>query len=309
MIGTFGIITGFLLGMLIVIALAYMFRDLASGRYHQVDRRLKLNADANEIANYYREQNFHTGRFDQWFYQLVNQSGSNFDVPSALTLILGCTLVGGALQFVILENLLAVALGALIGMVLPIAWLSYLRWRRVGTMRNQLPEALQLVADEVRAGHSLEQSAESVASGLHGPLSTEFGQCASQLRFGNSSVSVMEQMSQRIPLPEFRVFATAVMVHQTAGGNLALLTERLARSARDRQEFYGHVKSVTAGSRFSASAIVVVLVFGLAYMWFFSPEYLEAFTTHASGPFWLVASLALQVTGIILIWRMSRLNY
>ena len=309
MIGTMGIVTGFLLGMLIVIVLACMFRDLASGRYHQVDRRLKLNADANEIATYYREKNFHSGRFDRWFYQLVNQSGSDFDVPSVLTLIMGCTVVGGALLFVISENLLAVALGALIGLVLPIAWLSYLRWRRVGTMRNQLPDALQLVADEVRAGHSLEKSAESVSFGMQGPLSTEFGQCASQLRLGNSSVSVMEQMSQRIPLPEFRVFATAVMVHQKAGGNLALLTERLARSARDRQEFYGHVRSVTAGSRFSASAIVVVLVFGLAYMWFFSPEYLEAFTTHTSGPFWLAASLALQVTGIFLIWRMSRLNY
>ena len=293
----------------LIIAIALAVRDLSSRRYNLADRRLGLDADASQIDAYYSEQDVHSGRINEWFYGLVNQSGVKFDAPTAIWLILGCGVVVAALFFVIWENYLAVAGGGLAGISLPVAWLSFKSWRRMRSIRAILPEALQIVGDSVRAGHSLEQSAEMVATELRGPLADEFAQCASQLKLGNSPTSVMDKMSQRIPLPEFRVFATAVMVHQTAGGNLALLAERLSHSARERQEFTGHVNAVTAGSRLSAFGMVLASIIAMSALAWLEPEYLRAFINHPMGPTLLAVAIGLLLIGILWVWRLIRVSY
>ena len=73
---------------------------------------------------------------------------------------------------------------------------------------------------------------------------------------GQSPVAVMDRLSRRIPLPEFRLFATAVLVHRQTGGNLAQLTARLAVSARDRQEWRRHLAAQTVTGRYSALGLV-----------------------------------------------------
>ena len=299
----------FFFGVGVVIALASVLRDLTSQRYNFVDRRLGLDADSADIADYYRLRNIHSGQIDSWFFRLVTESGVPMDVPTALLLIVGGGLVAAAGGWVITETSLAIALGILVGTLLPIAWLSIQRWRRLRAMRNTLPEALQIVADSVRTGHSLEQSSDMVTTELRGPIGDEFEQCASQLKLGNSPTSVMDQMTQRIPLPEFRVFATAVMVHQVAGGNLALLTERLSHAARQRQEFLGHVNAVTAGSRLSAIGLVIGSIVAVAALAWLEPEYINAFVTHAMGPLLLALALILQLIGIIWVWQLIRVSY
>ena len=293
----------------LIVAIAAAVRDVSSRRFNMADRRLSLAADSSQIDAYYSQQDVHSGRLNKWFYDLVNQSSVNFDAPTAIWLILGCGVVVAALFFVIWENLLAVAGGGLLGILLPIVWLSFQSWRRMRAIREILPEALQIVGDSVRAGHSLEQSAEMVATELRDPLSTEFAQCASQLKLGNSPTAVMEKMSQRIPLPEFRIFATAVMVHQTAGGNLALLAERLSHSARERQEFTGHVNAVTAGSRLSALGMVFASVFAISALAWLEPEYLRAFVNHPLGPTLLAVAVGLLLIGILWVWRLIRVGY
>jgi tight adherence protein B len=144
---------------------------------------------------------------------------------------------------------------------------------------------------------------------MTGPLSIEFGQAVEHFKLGHSPMSILNRLAKRIPLSEFRIFATAVMVHRRAGGNLAALTERLSHTARDRQEIRGHLMAVTAGSRLSAFGMVVGSLIGLAVLAWLEPEYLSVFFTHRLGPTLLTIAATLQLLGVVWVWRVLKVNY
>jgi tight adherence protein B len=116
----------------------------------------------------------------------------------------------------------------------------------------------------------------------------------------------MTRMVRRVPLSEFRVFATAVVVHRRAGGNLSLLTERMSKAAHDRQDIRNHMLAVTAGSRLSAIGMVLAGIIALVVLGWMEPEYIESFLKHPKGPWLLGASIILQVIGGIWVWKILK---
>ena len=309
MIPNIMMVVAFVAGTGLVLTLGLAIRDLFSQRYNVVDHRLSLDASPAEVRQFIRQQEVHGGAVDSWFFRLVEESGTKMDGPTVMSVILGMGVIGGAIPFALNDNLLGSAGGVLIGIMLPLAWLLIKRWRRIRAMRTMLPEALQIIADSVRAGYNLEQSTELASHEIKDPLREEFTECASQLKLGNFPTSAMQRMARRIPLPEFRVFATAVMVHQTAGGNLALLTQRLSHAALQRQEFVGHLNAVTAGSRLSALGMALGAVAAMAALAWLQPTYVQAFITNELGPYLLALAIALQIIGTIWVWRVSKVIY
>lgn len=249
------------------------------------------------------------GPIDKWFVRLVEESGLPLSVSAAMLIVVACGLACGGVPFVLWESFLGAATGVTLGMILPLLFFGLVRWRRVSAMRKHLPETLQIVADAVRAGHTLEEACGFVAREMSGPLRDEFDQAKEQFKLGHTPTSILERLARRIPLSEFRIFATAVMVHRRAGGNLASLTERLAHTARDRQEIRGHLMAVTAGSRLSAIGMCLGSLIGLAVLWWLEPEYLGVYFTHRLGPTLLTIAAILQLMGVVWVWRVLRVNY
>ncbi len=277
-------------------ALGFFLRDLFAPS-EQPRQRLELAAQ--EPA----------GELNRAFFQLVEASGTSLDMTTALLIVLGGVIAGGGICFVFVENLLAVAGGMILGGALPIAWLIVVRAIRVGQMRKVLPQALQAIADAVRSGQNLSEAFELVAKEIKGPLGAEFTYAYNQLELGHSPISVMNRMVFRVPLPEFRIFATAVVVHRRAGGNLSLLTERMAHSARDRQDVRNHLLAVSAGSRLSAWGMVIGAMLAVAILASLEPEYVKTFIVHPKGPWLVGTAIALQCIGGLWVWRILRQQY
>jgi tight adherence protein B len=116
----------------------------------------------------------------------------------------------------------------------------------------------------------------------------------------------MNRMVRRVPLSEFRVFATAVVVHRRAGGNLSLLTERMSKAAHDKRDVRNHLMAVTAGSRLSAIGMVAGAVIAAAVLGWLEPAYIEAFLNNPKGPWLLATAIGLQVVGGIWVWRILK---
>ncbi|HZL90655.1 MAG TPA: type II secretion system F family protein [Pirellulaceae bacterium] len=249
------------------------------------------------------------GDFNRMFFHLVEESGTSLDMGTAMLIVIGGVIVGGGICFVFTENLLAAAGGMVLGGALPIAWLVVVRAIRVAQMRKVLPQALQAVADAVRSGQTLSEAFELVSRDIKGPLGSEFAYARSQLELGQAPIGVMNRMVNRVPLAEFRIFATAVIVHRRAGGNLSLLTERMAHASRDRQDVRNHLLAVTAGSRLSAWGMVIGSILAVAILASLEPEYVQSFITHPKGPWLVAAAVALQCVGGLWVWRILRQQY
>jgi tight adherence protein B len=291
----------------VALALALLVRDLRRPD-ETLDRRLGLEGDAPRLVSLPSER-ASTGRIDRYFYQLLDQSGTRLDSQTALAIVAGLAIVGCAVPLVFLDSILLAILGTLLGAVLPLLWWEIGRMRRYRAMQKGLPETLELMADGIRAGQTLEMAAEMVAQEASKPLAEEFQYCVAQLRLGHSPVAVLDRMARRVPLPEFKIFTTAVLVHRQTGGNLALLAQRLAQSARDRSELQGHIKAVSAGSRLSIIGLTVGTLLAIAILASMRPEYVLVFRDHELAPMLLTVAVVLQLTGILWVWRILKVQY
>jgi tight adherence protein B len=277
-------------------AIGMLFRDLFSRR-SEARRRLELAPEEPK------------GALNLAFFRLVEESGVSFSMGTALLIVMGAAVAGGGIPLVFTENLLAAASGMALGALIPILILAIIRWWRVRSMMNVLPQALQAVADCVRSGQTLSETMELVSKEIKGPLGSEFAYAHSQLELGHSPISVMNRMVRRIPIAEFRIFATAVIVHRRAGGNLSLLTERMSHAARDRQDVRSHLMAVTSGSRLSAIGMVAGSIIAVALIAWLEPVYIKPFLEHPTGPYLIAAAVGMQILGGLWVWRILKSSY
>lgn len=292
----------------LLLAVVLLVRDLRA-REVTPDSDEALAQQIREVLQARAAANQPTNRIDQWFYDLIDHAGSPVDPPTAMALVAGGAILGCAIPLVLFETLLGAAVGTVVGAALPVLWWMIRRERRLRAMQRVMPETLEMVADAIRAGETLEQAAELAGQQASSPLKEEFAYAAKQLQLGHTPTAVMTRMARRVPLPEFKIFATAVMVHRQTGGNLALLAERLAHSARDRAEFAGHLRAVTAGSRLSIIGILLGVLAALFILGGVRPEYLRGFLEHPLGPTILTLSAAFQIVGLLWVWRIMKVPY
>ena len=287
------------------LAVGFTVRDLAARKAAPVDGALTAE-DVSPIA---LEPPPPRGRIDLYFHQLLERTGSRMDGSLAAALVAASALIGCGLPMILWDSLLGAGIGLVVGASLPILWWRIQAYRRMRTITRDLPDTLDMLADAVRTGRSFEHAAAMVAADTRGPLSEEFEYCAAQLRLGHSVSAVLKRMVRRLPLAEFKMFAVAVAVHRQTGGNLAVLTERLAAAARDRQQFQGHLAAATAGSRLSAIGLIVGSLSGVLALLWIEPEYLGRFMTNRLGPTLLTVAGTLLFIGIVWLWRVLRVKY
>jgi tight adherence protein B len=248
------------------------------------------------------------GTINAAFFRLVEESGTPLDMQTWLAIVVGAGVLGAAIPLAFFEHFLAAAGGLIAAAALPVLYLLFIRWWRLAGMRKQLPYALQAVADAVRGGQTLSEACDLVSKEIKGPLGQEFGYAFQQLELGQSPIGVMNRMVRRIPLAEFRIFATAVVVHRRAGGNLSLLTERMSKAAHDKTDVRNHVLAMTAGSRLSAVGMVIAAILAAILLSWMEPEYIEVFMKSQKGPFLIGTAIVLQVVGGVWVWRILKIS-
>lgn len=291
--------------MLIWAAVADSRRAVTESR---ISERMGIEEDEAEVPVEFLARDADSW-FDRTFYQLLLDAGSEMSPAAAMAVIGGMGLVAGAVAMVATEQPLVGFLAGMCGMALPVVFWMIFRARRLAAMRRLMPDALDQMADALYGGLTLDQAAEMVSLQTPKPLKREFAYCVSLLEMGQAPAAVMDRMARRVPVPEFRLFATAVQVHRMTGGNLAQLTTRLAASARDRLEWDRHLGSQTVTGRMSAIGMVLCGVIGFLVLSFMRPQYTEFFLTGVTGPRLLFLSFALAVLGGIWVARVVRIRY
>lgn len=199
------------------------------------------------------------------------------------------------------------AIGALLGLfgiVLPFVYLIVLKKKRVEKFRTQLPEALELMARALQAGHALSGSMKLAADEFSDPLSTEFAETLDEVNFGVDMPRALTSLTNRIDCPEVRYFVVALILQRETGGNLAELLEKLAEIMRKKFEFQGKVRTLIAEGKFSAVVLLALPFLMAAYMQMTTPGYLNIMFDHPMGQTVMMVCGALMVVGAVVLIKM-----
>jgi tight adherence protein B len=240
--------------------------------------------------------------------RLLEQSGLSWSVSQFLAYSV-LAAVGATLATSLLtsrwELLLAVAVGAAL---LPIGIVLRGRVRRLRRIEQQLPDALDLIARALRAGHAFPSALKMVGDEMADPIATEFGATFDEVNFGISLADALGNLATRVPSEELKYFVVAVLIQRTTGGNLAELLDQISAIMRARQKLLGTVRVLSADGRLSAW-ILCLLPFVLAAAIFaLNPAFLRILWTDAAGPSLLATAGVMMVLGIVWIRRIIRIH-
>jgi len=197
---------------------------------------------------------------------------------------------------------------ALIFASIPYFYLQRLKNKRMEKFRTQLPEALELIARSLRAGHAFTSGMKMVSSEFDDPLGTEFDETLDEINFGVNVDDALKNLTDRIDCEEAKFFVTAVVLQRESGGNLAAILESLGNIIRKKFEFQGKVNTLSAEARMSAWVLVLLPLFVAGAMYIFNPKYILIFFTDPMGTRLLVIGGTLMVLGILVIRKIIQIK-
>lgn len=201
--------------------------------------------------------------------------------------------------------------GLLVGVVVDVAWVLWLRARAAAAMRkfaDQLPEVFQALANAQRAGQSLAQSISFVSRQLSDPAAAEFRKVSDDLNRGAMFAHALQSLLQRRYSTDLEIGVSAILIQRELGGNLASVLDNLANMIRVRRRVEAEVRLATAQVR-STVYIVGGLVPVLALiMNIESPGYLAPLITPGIGFLLLIVAVVGDIIGVIWTWYLARVT-
>lgn len=240
---------------------------------------------------------------------LLEQSGTQTTV-GRFVLACGClslTAFGLVMHF---SAILALAVA--VAAVMPFLAVGVLRYKRTLRLRNfeaQFPEALDLLARALRAGHSFTTGLEMVADEMPRPLGPEFGLLYDQQNYGMALGDALTDFARRIPVLDARFFVTAVRIQRESGGNLSEVLDNLAGVMRDRFRTKRQIRVISAHGRITGWVLCgLPPVLGTVLM-VINPEQRTLMFGDPLGQQMMIGGLVLQVVGTLIIRRIVDIEY
>jgi tight adherence protein B len=241
--------------------------------------------------------------------RLITQSGLKVTVGTVLLSCAVAAVVAYALvsQFLHLP-LLAIPVG-LFAAYLPIGYIRWVRNKRIIKFEEQFPEAMDLLARALRAGHALTTGLSMVAEELPDPIGPEFKLLFDQQNFGLPLPQALKNFAERIPSLDARFFVTAVLTQREAGGNLSEVLDNLAKIIRDRFRVKRQVRVISAHGRITGWVLSALPSSLGLFFAFTSPEKYRKFYSDPLGMQLIVGALLLQVVGVFVIRKIVAIEY
>ena len=238
----------------------------------------------------------------------VEQSGARISL-SALLLI--SSLLGVLFGFIVAGALrmgVGWILGGALGISLPFIVLRVKRTRRLRKFEEEFPEALDLIARALKAGHAFATGLKMVADEMPEPIGPEFRKTFDEQNFGLPLKDSLTNLTVRIPLLDVRFFSTAVLIQRETGGNLAEILENLGHVVRERFKILRQVRVYTAHGRLTGYVLLGLPVFLAVALMFINPEHMQLLFTERIGHMMLGATVVMQTVGYFWIRQVVKIE-
>ncbi len=191
---------------------------------------------------------------------------------------------------------------------LPYMYLLNRRQARLKKFQEQLPDALDMAARSLRAGHSFTSALQVVSQEMQEPIAKVFRLAYDEQGYGIPIPEALNHMTRSVNSVDLRFFITAVNVQRETGGNLAEILEKLGMTIRERFKVLEAAQGIyRAGEAFGIYLAVLPLAL-LAVLSVLNPKYIKVLFTTRAGIIMMVVAFALQVVGLFVIRKIIQIK-
>jgi len=181
-------------------------------------------------------------------------------------------------------------------------WVSSKADKRKAMMEEQLADSIELMVRSLRVGHPISSAFRVAAEETPDPLGTEYGIAVDEIAYGRDIGESLNEMAERLEIPDMRFLAVAVAIQQQSGGNLADVLAGLAKVIRERFRLFRKIKAITAEAQWSGNFLSGFPVFALIGVNIIQPGYFDA-VMEKSWFYYAAAVMGIFLVANLLVMR------
>jgi tight adherence protein B len=238
----------------------------------------------------------------------LEQADSRYSVATFLSLSLLLALLGLLLGSFTLKNVMGQVLAAVGCGATPFLYVSYQKHQRLLKFLRQLPEALDLIARALRAGHTFQVGLKMVGEEFADPMGTEFDKTLAEINFGASVPDALKNLARRVDCADLHFFVIAILIQRETGGNLAEIAENIANLIRKRFELQDRVRALSAEGKLSAIILFALPFFLALALSVVNPKYVGVLFTDPIGRWMVGMTAVIMVIGALVIKKMIHIR-
>jgi tight adherence protein B len=240
---------------------------------------------------------------------VIDQSGRKMTVPGLLFLCFMTGFVVALMVWSIVGQPTITAIVGLLAAMVPYGFVKHAATKRMWKFEEQFPDAIDLIARALRAGHSFPPGLAMVAEELGDPVGPEFKLLYDRQNFGMALPDAMRSFAARVPLIDAKFFVTAVLTQRDSGGNLSGVLDNLSAVIRERFKVKRQVNVISAHGRITAAILAgLPPVIGLA-QFALAPQNAAMVLHDPLGVKMLIGAGVLQGIGMLWIRKIIRIEY
>jgi tight adherence protein B len=231
----------------------------------------------------------------------VMQSGVNSTASGVVMQSVAMAAVGLLLALITYPELwVEIAASCVLG-TLPLIRIAWMRSRKLKAFNANLPEAIDMLARALRAGHAMAGAIEMVGDSAPPATGQEFAEVFRQQNFGLPLREALLQMLERVPSADLRVLVTAIIVQRETGGNLVEVMDRTVFMIRERQRIQGDIRTQTAQGRLTGWILSLMPIVLMVIINIMDPGYSKILLTDPLGRKLIYVGMGLIVVGSLII--------
>jgi tight adherence protein B len=314
------VVCGFLALFLLIEGAYFLWNDTRSPEIQRVQRRLNLMTTEERTVNTSSLSKHRVLSERLAVQQLLEQ------VPQIHLLdrlLLQAASKQNVAQLLVQSLVLAVLLGLLsalawgayvawaavvLGLLLPVMRLRWMRQRRLNKISAQLPDALDLICRSLRAGHAFSTCLAMVGHEAPEPIASEFKTTFDEITFGMSTKNALLNLAHRVPVGDIRYLVIAVVIQLETGGNLTELLYLLSGLIRERFKLFAKVRVLAAEGKLSAYIMLALPFLVAGALQVVNPKYISVLFDTEEGRRVVSISLFMMVVGTLWMWRTVKIK-
>jgi tight adherence protein B len=199
-------------------------------------------------------------------------------------------------------------LAGTVGFFAPAIAVRLYRRRRRSSFDAQLTDALQQMANALRAGLTFQQAAEQVARESNAPLGQELGLYTKEVRLGISAEEALVAMARRVGSEDLELVAISTNIARQLGGNLADMFETIAETIRERFRLEGKIRALTSQGKMQGMIVATLPLWVGLFLDWYRPDLMRPMFEHAYGYVLVGAIALLEAIGFVLIRRIVNID-
>lgn len=173
--------------------------------------------------------------------------------------------------------------------------------RRQNKFLEELADCLEGMIRLLKSGMPISEAIAMTSREFTGPIGEEMTKVYEAQRIGDTLPEAVQKMAFRVPLPEVKMFSTAITIQTQTGSSLSEVLQNLSTVIRQRFRLKRKVEALSAEAKISAGIIGCLPLIVIGSMYLLNRDYIELLWTTNMGKMLTYGSVTWMSIGMLVM--------